>query len=421
MRAQSGPTKRSIARVRASGSLLVALLVTLLLASCTREEVASAMATLAVDLQATLEPLSATVAAGNVLPGLETQAATAEATLPPLPSAATVAPALSPTLPLPSATATPTATPLPSATPEPTTEPSPTPVPTSTPVPSPTPFPTEIELGGAIMRLVPGGEFRMGAAAADMLAECETFRPGCEAAWFAASEPAHSVLISPFYIDQLEVTNVAYLTFLNDPDGAAHCAEHACIDVDQSQLESVDSGPYQIAPELANHPVAGVTWFGADAYCTWRDGRLPTEAEWEKAALWNTDEDSGAAYPWGPDFDGTRVNFCDVNCDAPQANPDYDDGFAEAAPVGSLPDGRSPSGAYDMAGNVWEWVADWYADWYYASSATTDPQGPAEGDEKVVRGGSYFDTGNFTSGFIRFPSAPDNADRTIGFRCAATP
>lgn len=269
------------------------------------------------------------------------------------------------------------------------------------------------------MILVPGGYFAMGADAGDMLAECEAFRSGCEAAWFSASEPAHMVLLAPFYIDQREVTNLAFLEFLNDAEASAStCTDVPCLDTNQSQLDDANAGGYQIEPELVSHPVAGVTWAGAAAYCIWRGARLPTEAEWEKAALWDSESATGGVYPWGTAFDGTRVNFCDVNCDAPQANPDYNDGFAETAPVGSLPAGRSPAGADDMAGNVWEWVADWYSETYYAESAAANPQGPAAGSEKVVRGGSYFDTGNFTSGFIRFPSPPENADATIGFRCA---
>jgi formylglycine-generating enzyme required for sulfatase activity len=289
-------------------------------------------------------------------------------------------------------------------------------------VPSPTPWPDAIDLGGATMILVPGGRFEMGAAASDILAECNTFRTGCDVAWFTASAPRHEVLIAPFYIDQFEVTNVAYLSFLNNPTAVgAACDEQLCLDLEESLLQASDAGGYQVEPELATHPVTGITWPGAAAFCEWRGSRLPSEAEWEKAALWNPETGDSTRYPWGDAFDGRRVNFCDAGCDAPQANPDSNDGFAATAPVGSYPDGRSAFGVYDMAGNVWEWTGDWFSETTYAEPTIENPTGPAEGTEKVVRGGSWFDTGNFTSGFIRFPSTPENADKTIGFRCAISP
>ena len=124
-------------------------------------------------------------------------------------------------------------------------------------------------------------------------------------------------------------------------------------------------------------------------------------------------------YPWGDVFDGRLVNSCDLSCDEPQANATFDDGYPDAGPVASFPEGRSAFGLYDMAGNVWEWGSDWYDPGYYQLSAEANPTGPQDGKDKVVRGGSWFDTGNFTAVAIRFPSAPANADGTIGFRCAA--
>lgn len=112
------------------------------------------------------------------------------------------------------------------------------------------------------------------------------------------------------------------------------------------------------------------------------------------------------------------VNTCDSSCQQPQANQDFDDGFPAEAPVASFENGRSPSGAYDMGGNVWEWVADWYDSEYYRAENII-PGGPEAGEDKVVRGGSWFDTGNFTAGSLRFPSPPTNTDESIGFRCAA--
>jgi serine/threonine-protein kinase len=262
----------------------------------------------------------------------------------------------------------------------------------------------------------------MGQAAADALVECERFRAGCQIEWFAAAEPVHPVQVDTFYVDAQEVTNLAFVTFLNAlGDHVGGCGEAPCFDPEQSQIAVADDA-YEVPGDLANHPVAGVTWYGASTYCTWRGGRLPTEAEWEKAALWDPQAEVKSTYPWGTEFDGTLVNFCDASCDAPQANTEVDDGFPEAAPVGSYPGGASPSGALDMAGNVWEWVADWYDAGTYAVTAGADnPRGPDAGEAKVVRGGSWFDTANFMAGTIRFPSPINNADKTIGFRCALQP
>jgi serine/threonine-protein kinase len=262
----------------------------------------------------------------------------------------------------------------------------------------------------------------MGAAAATLLAECNLFRSGCQESWFTASAPVHTLVLDPYYIDETEVTNQAYAAFLNSLGShEATCLEQSCFNPEHSRIIIGENGVYQAAEDVANFPVTGASWYGAAAYCAWRGGRLPTEAEWEKAASWNPESKTKTFYPWGDLFDGGLVSFCDVNCQLPQSNATFDDGFAEEAPVASFEDGRSPVGAYDMAGNVWEWVADWYDAQYYSNSETGNPAGPDEGQVKVVRGGSWFDTGNLTAAAIRFPSPPTNTDRSIGFRCAADP
>lgn len=397
---------------------------------CTREDVAGAIATLAVDLRATIEPLGATAEANaNALEtrlpiafALDRSAVVSAIDSPEISAPTQSSPESEPP-PTVTATATPSATATSSPTeeppPSPTAEPTLAPTTTVTAIPSPTPIPLEISVDGGRMIFVAGGFFEMGTTAESLLEECDRFREGCEEDWFKASGPPHMVLIAPYYIDVHEVTNEIYATFLNSiGNHESSCVDQDCLSLEESQI-TLEDGVYTIADELALYPAAGVTWYGANAFCEWREGRLPTEAEWEKAAGWDDATVAKSRYPWGDEFVGNVVNFCDSNCDAPQANNDYDDGYAAAAPVASYESGRSPSGAYDMAGNVWEWVLDWYAPDFFTEAIYTNPIGPDSGNDKVVRGGSWFDSGNFAATTIRFPSPPDNADKTIGFRCAS--
>ncbi len=275
-----------------------------------------------------------------------------------------------------------------------------------------------IDIGGAKMVYVPGGTFSMGYEAEPLLNECAQFREGCLEAWFEASAPQHEVTLDPFYIDAFEVTSNAYLEFLNTVGThEGFCFNQDCLDLDftRSRLED---GEYTVTESFGLNPVLGVSWFGAAAYCQWRGARLPTEAEWEMAATWDPDTEVKTLYPWGDEFDGQVVSFCDASCQEPQANPDFDDGHVIEAPTGIFPAGRSPVGAYEMGGNVWEWVADWFSPTYYQESESENPRGPSSGEERVVRGGSWFDTGNFTSGVLRFAADPAGFSNTIGFRCA---
>lgn len=394
---------------------------------CTRDDVAAVVSTMAVQLEATLEPWGSTVVANAQ--SLETRVpaafATAKAPVPTTAATLTEVPPSATSTPEPTLTPPPTDTatlvPTDTSTPAPTDTPTATPVPSETPTPTitptPTPFPDIIVVPGGWMTMISGGSFQMGAPASELVSDCSLFREGCLEEWFAASEPVHPVWVDSYYIDAHEVTNKAFVDFLNDSDPEPVCLDQTCIDAEESHIDMAD-GLYQYAEEFAEHPATGVTWYGAAAYCTWRGGRLPTEAEWEKAAAWDVESSVAYRYPWGNRFEGANVNFCDATCDAPHRNADYDDGYAETAPVASYADNLSPSGMYDMAGNVWEWVSDWYDPTYYAFSSVSNPIGPETGENKVVRGGSWYDTGNFTASAIRFPSAPDNTDKTIGFRCA---
>lgn len=433
---------RSVTASTKRGLLLAALcllsLITLSQTACTRDEVVAAVSTIAVDLEATLQPWGATTVANVQMAVTQVPAmiSTSKATRPekqpdeqeqgvirqigqPIEKPAQIAPTATNTIAatetsLPSPTASSTSTPTPTSTS--TETPTPSPTATSTPTATPTPYPMEIDVPGGSMLRIPGGTFYMGATAAGLAKECSAFRDGCQSDWFSASEPIHAVLLRSYYIDAHEVTNAAYVEFLNQ--NGNDCLEQQCVDLAQSSLEQ-DGSTFAIDETQSQYPVTGATWYGAQAFCTWRDGRLPTEAEWEKAAAWDDKTTTARQYPWGDVFDGRLVNSCDGSCDEPQANEAFDDGFATLAPVASFPGGRSAFGLYDMAGNIWEWVSDWYDPDYYQVSAEANPAGAKEGKDKVVRGGSWFDTGNFMATTIRFPSPPANADRTIGFRCAA--
>lgn len=326
---------------------------------------------------------------------------------PTLTTVPTIAPSPSPTV----SPISPTLTPIP----RPTNTARPTHTPTITPTATATPLPEAILSAGLPMVLVPADYFIMGVEPDVLVTECALFGRDCGRALFEPVAPQHPLWLDAFYIDQYEVSNAAFVTFLNG--NGAVCPGEVCVVWAGSQFEQVGAG-YGVIPGREQHPAINITWYGAAAYCAWRGGRLPTEAEWEKAASWDSPNNLKNLYPWGNLFDGSRLNFCDANCLQPQANPAYDDGFAQTAPIGTYPAGRSPAGVDDMAGNVWEWVADWFSPRYYAYSPAANPAGPTTGQIKVVRGGSWLDTGNFTNTLFRAALAPTTATDSVGFRCA---
>ena len=167
--------------------------------------------------------------------------------------------------------------------------------------------------------------------------------------------------------------------------------------------------PGHIGVEL---PQVLVSWNEALAYCRFRGGRLPTEAEWERAAR----GPAGRRYPWGDVFDRQRLNGGRFALDPFEAR----DGFVELAPVGSFLAGATPDGIHDLAGNVEEWVADWYAP-EYPEATEVEPQGPTGGDEKVVRGGGYGHGAAWVRGAARSKDVPSARRAWRGFRCAYAP
>ena len=276
---------------------------------------------------------------------------------------------------------------------------------------------------GMVFVPVPAGEFEMGSTEEEVdaaLALCNASRGNCERGWFADEQPQHTVSLDAYWIGQTEVTNAQFQQFV---DAGGYAAERYW-SAEGWQVRSDEGwgGPRCLEDENFNapdQPVVCVSWYEAEAYTRWLSEasgaaiRLPTEAEWEKAAR-GTD---GRIFPWGDEFDGNRLNFCDVNCEYDWKDETYDDGYTYTAPVGSYPEGASPYGALDMAGNVWEWVNDWYQEDYYSQSPGSNPQGPATGESRVLRGGSWYRDDYLVRSARRDYVFPGLWIGDVGFRC----
>ncbi|NUP12014.1 MAG: SUMF1/EgtB/PvdO family nonheme iron enzyme [Polyangiaceae bacterium] len=211
---------------------------------------------------------------------------------------------------------------------------------------------------------------------------------------FAMEFPPHTVTLSDFSIDRNEVTVGDY---------------RRCVEAGPCGATPLASGGKRF--EEPSLPATMVTWNDAVAYCKWRGGRLPTEAEWERAARGLTQR----RYPWGNTYDPYLTNGGRFGLDFFEEK----DGFLELAPVGSIPSGKTPDGLLDMAGNVEEWVSDWYGP--YPEQSVADPKGPDSGDEKVVRGGGYVHGRAWLRAASRGHDPPGARRSWRGFRCAFDP
>lgn len=225
----------------------------------------------------------------------------------------------------------------------------------------------------APMALVPAGEFTMGSTMAD------------------DEKPVHRVYLDAFYMDKYAVTVGEYAKYLEATDKEA-----------PPEWEIMNQ------PRHEKRPVVNINWSDAATYCKWAGKRLPTEAEWEKAAR-GTD---GRLYPWGNERP-TRLH-------ANFGKKEWANHMA-LVPVGMFEMGKSPYGIYDMAGNVWEWVNDWYGHDYYKKSPAKNPQGPKTGKSKVVRGGNWLYVQELLRSSFRFNAEPSSRQFGYGFRCAKTP
>lgn len=204
--------------------------------------------------------------------------------------------------------------------------------------------------------------------------------------------PQREVYLEEYFIDEYPVTNAEYKKFI---DETGYTAPY----VGKIWSEKYDWIDDNYPEGKGNHPVVLVTFEDALAFCEWAGKRLPTEAEWEKAARGK----DGRTWPWGNSWDPGK---CACS------------GTGDTAAVGRFSGGKSPYGCQDMAGNVWEWTADWYNDMYYKVSAIENPQGPDSGEHRILRGGAWIHGAFSVRCAMRFHKPPGYCDNYIGFRCA---
>jgi formylglycine-generating enzyme len=223
---------------------------------------------------------------------------------------------------------------------------------------------------GAPMVLIPAGEFTMGSDKGD-----------------DDEQPIHKVFLDSFYIDKFEVTNGRFAKF-----------------VEAIQSEPPWGFADKETPVLRpDQPVRWVNWMDAIGYCLWAGKRLPTEAEWEKAAR----GPDGRVYPWGNDAPTPAHAVFGLK-----------EGSDTVSAIGNRDKGKSPYGVHDLAGNLYEWTTDWYDEEFYSKNPAINPKGPSEGTAKVQRGGSYINGAYRLRSSFRTKGDPTEHDPNVGFRCA---
>jgi len=225
---------------------------------------------------------------------------------------------------------------------------------------------------GAPAVLIPAGKFVMG---------------GDE------NSPRREMFLDAFYMDRYEITVARYGNFLKAT----------------GKLNEPDDFPESDLKKFGDFPVVGVNWHGANNYCRWAGKRLPTEAEWEKAAR----GEDGRNYPWGLD----EPTSAHARFGVSSRKPVYPDGVSR---VGTHPRGMGPFGMYDLAGNAWEWVADWYST-SFPRGESQNPKGPDSGTAKVIRGGGWMDPADRITATKRMYLNPNESMEDTGFRCARDP
>jgi sulfatase modifying factor 1 len=237
----------------------------------------------------------------------------------------------------------------------------------------PAPFARSDQSAGAVepiqvgLVLIPGGEFTMGKDNA------------------GDYSPSHKVYVDSFYMDRYEVTNAQYLRF--------------CEETEARLPEFWGMKEFRSGPDFPDYPVVGITWSDARDYAEWSGKRLPTEAEWEYAARGGLVDMN---YPQGESLDSIQANYTLADLEGTTA-------------VGSFP--PNGYGLYDMAGNVWEWVADYYHEGYYKTSPARNPPGPEDGKFKVIRGGGWHSGPFCNRVYYRQALPPHWVDFAVGFRC----
>ncbi len=226
---------------------------------------------------------------------------------------------------------------------------------------------------GSTMRRIPGGKFIMGSSRHD-IGEAHNLDAEGERYDLEPETPQFDLFVPTFYLSVFAVTNGQFVRFLTERQPSAALFDLWIYLVAHIIKPPREGQPYRVEPGFERHPAAYVTWFGADAYCRWAKLRLPTEIEWEKAARGI----DARLFPWGNEWRDDFLRWRRRDCN----------GSAPTIEVDTLPEGRSPYGIFQMAGNVAEWCEDWFQPRFYDEHAMGNRHSPHSGDERVLRGGN---------------------------------